>query len=140
MPLLSIVLKKVSGVKSNVELFGSIAKQPLILNSYFIDLEGEANTKLLVKLPFLNNYDANTNASIGGTIPLFLDVSYVYDGSDTVEVVSSRTYKECNYEFNIARNIQESFNDFEVYGSSGFIITSDYEITLNFTYRRPELI
>lgn len=165
MPLLTIELQKNGASnKSNVSLFGSIAKQPLILTSYFIEFpiyandgatindkalntritpnntqkESEKTLKIILKLPFLNNYDSNTNSVVSGTIPLFLDTC-ILDAN--VITICNGTYRQCDYDFNIARNIPESFNDFEIYNAYGYVYPiNDYKITLNFTYRRPELI
>ena len=161
MTLLTIVLKKTSSGKETVNLFGSIAKQPIILTGYYLNCETE-QPYLFLKLPFLNNYDCNTNSVVSGTVPIFprnyLDdkttngmfinninqttgaVSYtIQSQNSTVESYKNTSYREVNYEFNIARNIPESFSDFELYASDGNAIDV-YTLILTFTYRRPELI
>ena len=161
MPLLTIILKKDLTGKEQVNLFGSISKQPIIMTSYFLKCQTQ-QPYLFLKLPFLNNFDCNTNSLISGTIPIFTKnsltdksvnkpvitninqttgaVSYttqveVIESSDSTDTI----YKEVNYEFNIARNIPESFIDYELYASDGNPIDI-YTLILTFTYRRPELI
>lgn len=145
MPLLSLVLTNTTRNSSTgllddatnntpyqIELFGAIAKQPIVLTSYFIEFSEELPDpkKFALRLPFLNDFDCNTNNNIKASIPIFCDAGRA-------------TYRECDYEFNIARNISQNMSDMQLYFSSTDTpvnMALGYEITLNFTYRRPELI
>ena len=139
MPLLSIVLQRSNAGKHSVNLFGSIQKQRIVLISYGIKIgDGDAPAfKYLIKLPFLTNYDINSNAVIHGTIPLFNDI---YSDSFGVGFAGQFTYRDCNFHFNLSRNLNESFADFEIYTEDGVIYTETYVITLNFSYGLEELI
>ena len=134
MPLLVLQLVYASATgKSNIVLNGSVPKQPLELVHYGIKLaSGDANLDYLhVKLPFLNNFDVNTNFEVSNAFPLYHDSSRVQ--SDT----------KCSYLFNPSQNIQESISsqDWEVYGEDGSVYTTkEYTITLVFNYRRQELV
>lgn len=144
MPLLSIVLQRSNSGKHQVKLFGTIQKQRIILNSYSIKVGDTAipKYKYNVKLPFLTNYDINTNAVIEGTIPLFNKV--FYEASKTTDalrnILGQFTYRECDYHFNLSRTLPENFTDFEIYDEDGDVYTEHYVITLNFTYGLEELI
>jgi hypothetical protein len=142
MPLLSIVLQRSNSGKHPVNLFGSIQKQRIILESYSIKVGdgADAKYKYNVKLPFLTNYDINTNSVIQGTIPLFNESFYDLSENPSVIVLSQFTYRQCNYHFNLSRHLNESFSDFEIYDEDGSIYTEHYVITLNFTYGLEELI
>ncbi len=133
MPLLSIqlVYNNTTNVRSPVVLTGSLPKQPISLRHYQVKLASQDGTVdgLYVSLPFLNNYDVNTNFTVSNAIPLFHEPSKA----------SSHTF--CDLEFNPARNIDEVFSDWQVYDEDGEIYTTkSYVITLLFNYRRPELI
>jgi hypothetical protein len=161
MPLLTIILNKNSTGKQLVELFGTVAKQPIILTSYLLICES-TQPYFFLKLPFLNSYDCNTNSVVKGSIPIFPSVNN-YDRtvsgptlqsinqttglatySEQIQVFEDSnlpfaTYREVNYEFNIARNIPNTFADYEIYAFDGTAI-DNYQLILTFTYRRPELI
>ena len=134
MPLLVLQLVYASATgKSNIVLNGSVPKQPLELVHYGIKLaSGDANLDYLhVKLPFLNNFDVNTNFEVSNAFPLF---------HNSTRVQSDR---KCSYLFNPSQNIQESISsqDWEVYAEDGSVYTTkDYTITLVFNYRRQELV
>jgi hypothetical protein len=161
MPLLTIVLNKTGTGKIPVELFGSVAKQPIILTSYYLYCES-TQPYFFLKLPFLNNYDSNTNSVIRGSIPIFASANSfdrIISGptlsnvnqstgtttysqqSQTFEdlIIPFGTYREVSCEFNIARNIPNTFSDYELYAFDGTPIDI-YQLILTFTYRRPELI
>jgi len=135
MPLLVLQLayNSTTNVKDNIVLNGSVPKQPLELVHYGIKLSGgDTNLDYLhVKLPFLNNFDVNTNFSVSNAFPIFNNSS------------SLQTDKRCSYLFNPSQNIQESISaqDWEVYAEDGSVYTTkDYTITLVFCYRRQELV
>jgi hypothetical protein len=140
MPLLSIVLQRSNAGKHPVSLFGTVQKQRIILTSYSIkyaDNVSPTGFKFLVKLPFLTNYDVNSNAVIQGAIPIYMDI---LADSNGVANFSQFTYKECNYIFNLSRNLNDNFSDYTLYTEDGIEILDHYVITLNFTYGLEELI
>lgn len=134
MPLLvlQLIYDSTAG-KSNILLNGAVPKQPIELVHYGIKLSsGDANLDFLhVKLPFLNNFDVNTNFPVSNAFPLFHDATRI------------QTDTECSYQFNPSQNINESISsqDWEVYAEDGSVYTTkDYTITLVFNYRRQELV
>lgn len=143
MPLLSLILTNTtrnattgylndgSVTPSPIQLYGSVPKQPIILTSYFIEFSEEVEQKkYTVKLPFLGDFDCNTNNLVPASFPIFSGVGRT-------------VYRECDYEFNLARPINQNTNDYNIYFSSTdtpLRALIGYEITLNFTYRRPELV
>lgn len=140
MPLLSIVLQRSNAGKHPVSLFGTVQKQRLILSSYSIKYADNVSPtafKFLVKLPFLTNYDVNSNAVIQGAFPLYVGI---LGDSDGVASLSQFTYRECNYIFNLSRNLNENFSDYAIYTEDGIEIIDHYVITLNFIYGIEELI
>ena len=134
MPILCLQLKQdASGIKEAVQLSGSVPKQPLTLVHYSINLASQDTSAdaFFVQLPFLNNFDVNSNFDVTHSIPLFMKPS---DSQGTHDV-------QCNYEFNPARNIDEVFSNWYVYDESGNIYTNKaFTITLVFNYRRAELV
>ena len=134
MPLLVLQLVYASATgKANIVLNGSVPKQPLELVHYGIKLSsGDSNLDFLhIKLPFLNNFDVNTNFSVSNAFPLFHDSTLL------------QSDRKCSYLFNPSQNIQESISsqDYEVYSEDGSVYTTkDYTITLVFNYRRQELV
>ena len=135
MPILVLQLEydKTSNVKSNIVINGSIPKQPLELVHYCIKLSGGDTSLdyLPVKLPFLNDFDVNTNFSVSNAFPIFNDSTRVqYD-------------TECSYLFNPSQNINQNISsqDWEVYAEDGTVYENkDYTITLVFNYRRQDLV
>ena len=152
MPLLTLILTKNATGIVPCEIFGSVSKQPLIWTGYLLQCESTL-PYFLLKLPFLNSYDNNTNAIIKGTIPIFPSVEFIdktiigptqnnisqTTGNITYSQLTQNfeitetpqaTFRNVNYEFNIARNIPQIFSDFELYASDGTPIDF-YEIVLN---------
>ena len=130
MPLLSLYLKYNNSERSKVVLSGAIPKQPLRLVHYNIALAAADNNvdTLLVQLPFLNNFDVNSNFDVNDSIPIFNNPD------------SRQTSSIMDLEFNPARNIDEVM-DWKVYKDDGTQYTSqNYTITLLFSYRRSDLI
>ena len=139
MPLLALnlVYNKSTGEREKVELNGSIPKQPLRLVHYnvaFTNDDGSAGSTeasidyLLVKLPFLNSYDINSNFAIEDAIPLFVDRS-AYGAQSQYDL-----------EFNPAKNVDEVI-DWNIYKPDGTPYTDKrVNVTLLFVYRRSELI
>lgn len=161
MPLLTMILIKNNLGKQPCEIFGSVAKQPIILTSYHLQCES-LQPVFFLRLPFINNYDSNTNSVIKASIPIipsFNDIDRAIGGPIATSVNQSTgvityttsvqnfeisegpfcTYRDVNFEFNISRNIPLSFTDYELYASDGTPIQY-YQLLLTFTYRRPELI
>ena len=136
MPILVLQLSynSTTNVKDTIVINGSIPKQPLELVHYGIKLSptGDANLDYLhIKLPFLNDFDVNTNYTISNAFPIFHDSTRIQ--SDT----------ECSYLFNPSQNIQQNISsqDWEVYAEDGSVyVTKDYTITLVFNYRRQDLV
>ena len=134
MPLLVLQLAYASATgKANIVLNGSVPKQPLELVHYGIKLSAaDGNVDYLhVKLPFLNNFDVNTNFEVSNAFPIFHSSSSIQSNT------------KCSYLFNPSQNIQESISaqDYEVYAEDGSVYTTrDYTITLVFCYRRQELV
>ena len=139
MPLLALnlVYNKSTGEREKVELNGSIPKQPLRLVHYniaFTNDDGSAGSTeasidyLLIKLPFLNSYDINSNFAIEDAIPLFVDRS-AYGAQSQYDL-----------EFNPAKNVDEVI-DWNIYKPDGTPYTDKrVNVTLLFVYRRSELI
>lgn len=134
MPILVLQLSYASATgKDNIVINGSIPKQPLELVHYGIKLaSGDANLDYLhIKLPFLNDFDVNTNYTVSNAFPIFHNAERLQ--SDT----------ECSYLFNPSQNIQQNISsqDWEVYAEDGSVYTTkDYTITLVFNYRRQDLV
>ena len=139
MPLLALnlVYNKSTGEREKVELNGSIPKQPLRLVHYniaFTNDDGSAGSTeasidyLLIKLPFLNSYDINSNFAIEDAIPLFIDRN-AYGAQSLYDL-----------EFNPAKNVDEVI-DWNIYKPDGTPYTDKrVNVTLLFVYRRSELI
>lgn len=134
MPILALILEyTTANGKVDINLNGSIPKQPLELVHYQIQLPSaqSALDRMHIKLPFLNDFDVNTNYSQSNAFPIF--------NRNTQQ----NTNRQCCFLFNPSQNIQQSIssNDWEVYGDDGTVYTSsDYTITLVFNYRRQELV
>ena len=83
---------------------------------------------LLIKLPFLNSYDINSNFAIEDAIPLFVDRS-AYGAQSQYDL-----------ELNPAKNVDEVI-DWNIYKPDGTPYTDKrVNVTLLFVYRRSELI
>ena len=133
MPVLALLLvQDSSGVKSNISLNGSIPKQPLVLSMYQIQLPSAVSSldRLHVKLPFLNDFDVNTNFEVSNAFPIF--------NRNTQQ----NTIRECHYEFNPSQNIQQtiSSNDWGLFSDDGSVYTGGITVSLVFNYRRQELV
>jgi len=133
MPLLILQLSydSSSGLKAPIVLNGSVPKQPMNLVHYQIDLDSadSALKTLWVKLPFLNNFDVNTNYEVSNAFPVFNDPT------------SSVSSAKVEYEWNPAKNIDESINGWNIYDQDGNeYTTKSYTVTLVLTYRRAELL
>ena len=159
MPLLQLQLKKtnVGGVITNtpINLPGGVVKQPLVLkyfsvNTYnvvdnvigvSIELDLAINTScLLVDLPFLNNYDVNSNSPITNSI--FIPTNYNTQENSGITQHSG----PMDILFNPAKNIDSIISNWEIYTQHGLkldeTISDDTAVivTLMFEYRRPDLI
>lgn len=132
MPLLALRFKFDSATKTRypIELQHAIPKQPLRLVHYSLHLAAvDANLKtLLFQVPFLNNFDVNSNFDANDSTPVFNDPGYEHS-SNIMDV-----------EFNPSRSIDEVM-DWKVYDQDGDPYESqDFECVLLFSYRRSDLI
>lgn len=130
MPLLSLYLKYDGDENQKIILNGAIPKQPLRLVHYNIALSTEDQNLdlLLVQLPFLNNFDINSNFEANDAIPIFNNPN------------SRQTSSMMDIEFNPAKNIDEIIK-WRVFKEDGSEYNSQiYTITLLFNYRRSDLI
>ena len=133
MPVLALLLEQdSSGNKTDIVLNGSIPKQPLVLSMYQIQLPSAVSSldRLHVKLPFLNDFDVNTNYEVSNAFPIF--------NRNTQQ----NTIRKCHYEFNPSQNIQQSIsgNDWGLFQDDGSVYSNEVTVTLVFNYRRQELM
>lgn len=131
MPLLVLNLKydSLTKIRTPIELQHAIPKQPIRLVHYAISTTSPVDEPtLLVQLPFLNNFDINSNFDASDSIPLFIDPEFTIAAGIM------------DLEFNPARSIDETM-EWKVYKSDGTLYESqDFQITLLFTYRRSDLM
>jgi len=155
MPLLQLQLKKTktANVISNtpISLPGGVVKQPMVLKYFSVntyDLTGAPTVMnialnhscLLVDLPFLNNYDVNSNAPVTNAVFIPTNLNTDLNNFDT------QYSGPMDILFNPAKNIDSVISNWDIYSQTGSKIDGEISnnvmiiVTLMFEYRRPDLI
>ena len=152
MPLLQMILKRScdsAGVYTNhpIVLTGGVVKQPLVLKYFAVQTYNDLlipvplkdtiiSSSAYVDLPFLNNYDVNSNAPSTNSIFIPID----YDTSSTKTIC----YGNIDILFNPAKNIDSNISTWHLFDDAGEDLgqsdSTIVTVTLMFEYRRPDLI
>ena len=130
MPLLALRFVYKNNIREPIELQHGTPKQPLRLVHYTVKLNAVDNNLscIQIQVPWLNNFDVNSNMSPGDSIPVPVDPELEF------------TKGPIDVEFNISKSIDEVF-DWKAYDQDGVLYESqDFEVLLHFNYRRADLM